>query len=993
MPKPKISIRKPTLQEVIEKVTGKKTPLRDLDYSERLDILRQIESDKLKIKAIDAKWYDVLDSRFHVLEYRLDEYQCKESETNFDDFDSFFKYVEGDIYSSTCFYGYKFTPEQIQHYGIKENQINFRSFITKTIDDDLIQSPADLQKGTIAPAIKKWVDSRPLPTCRKEYEKVNKLFKDKFGRLVRFEDWIFLSMMIEKDAEVLKPVLMEIASEHQLYCPITLEFIMLTYGADAARFVLEKYHGNFTKDTINRRKRAFRKTLDQYENGSLRIIRNSSYDAQLGLYYVDERIDNGRTLLPLTARNYFSNFDAFVNFLHGDLRNANLGMSPIPMETILKFETDSRTTLPPDDKGTNRTHKQYDGRLFKAEMELLNDEGKTIWASEFKSRFFFDFIHYLKGDLSGSDFSKLDRWDRIKDIPGINIDDLKISEEFPIRQSSFEWSPYEIANKEQIERNESQTSQCLALSRESGGRFFERTRGIGYISDIHLENRLHLRNCTTIGQMKDECRKIANELADQAKDFNLFAGDIAHDVGIYQTFINQLGTGIAWKNCFFTLGNHELWAFPEKTINEITDIYRQMLRKANPSHFHLVQNSLFYLKRSGDGPTWNEISESELGSISPNELRDRTKQSRLIIFGGIGFTDAQSDFNANNMVYGKTLTRYQELAENAKFQTLYQKVVETLGDRALIIMTHMPIHEWGSDVKPVNGVVYLYGHNHENDFEDDGSVRIYHDNQIGYNGKEVKIKSLPFETGYDYFDDYGDGIYQISVKDYLEFYRGIGESIQCVDKGQTITMVKRNKTYMFFGRNWKNELCLMNGGAKRLIEQRPIEYYFDRLDNYCQSIKLFLHNYDECQVQLANEVKAIGGSGRIHGTIIDIDFFNHLSLDPLSGKIVPYFALSTCDVTTYPTIEKLLRENCGPQYKTYLANRNERNELILYKGAIIKPSEVDTDEMYRASRVMRSLQYATRHNVIRIWNDKLADRPSKDLGRQIVAGLIGNDKS
>ena len=985
----KISIRKPTLQDVIEKITGKKAPLRDLDELERFHVLKHIESNRLKIKAIDAKWYDVLDDRFHVLEYRLDGYKCKESEVIFDNFDSFFKYVEGDIYCSACFYEYKFTPEQIKRYGINEGQINFQSFVAKTIDDDLIRSPADLKKEAIAPAIKKWINERPLPTNQKEYENSHRLFKEKFGSLNYEEDRIFLSMLIEKDAQGIKPVLMEIASEHQP-CPlISLEFIMLTYGADAASVVLEKYHGNYTKNTINQKKRAFKKTLDQYENGSLKIIKECGYKDQFGFYYVDRRLDDGRPHLPSIRRNYFTDFNTFVSFLDGDLRNANLGMSPIPKETILQFRTDSQTTLPPAEKGTNRICKKYNGQLFKVETELLNDEGKTIRKAEFESRFFFDFVHYLKSDISGSDLSQLKWAKHIKNIPGIRADNIHIASQDTLNPSLF-FSPYLPSVKEKIESDESKTSQSLLAARNFEGTL-EKWTGTTYISDIHLENRFLERGCRTVEDAEKVCREIVNGL--QMSNNNLFVGDIAHDVEFYRYFIGRLAVTKEYGNSFFVLGNHELWGFPDKTIDQIADYYRKILQEADPERFHLVQNSLFYRKRGIDGQTWNKIEENELNAIAPGELRARTRQSDLIIFGGIGFTDEHSNFNADNLVYGKTLTRDQELSENKKFQMLYRKVVETLGDRSLIIMTHMPIHEWGGGVKPKSGVIYLYGHNHQNDFEDDGNIRIYHDNQIGYNGKEVKFKILPFETGYDYFDDYGDGIYQINVQDYVEFYRGIGEHIQCTDKGQTITMVKRNKTYMFFGRNYKNELCLMNGGAKKLIEQRPIEYYFDRLDAYCQSIKLFLSNYEACQTQLAKEIKTIGGSGRIHGTIIDIDFFNHLSLDPISGKITPYFASSITDFKPYPTIEKLLKEECSHFHKTYLTKKGTKNELALIKGAVTNPNQVDAAEMYRTSRIMRSLQYTTRHNIIRIWNDELASNVSKDLGRQIVAGLIETTKT
>ncbi len=223
----------------------------------------------------------------------------------------------------------------------------------------------------------------------------------------------------------------------------------------------------------------------------------------------------------------------------------------------------------------------------------------------------------------------------------------------------------------------------------------------------------------------------------------------------------------------------------------------------------------------------------------------------------------------------------------------------------------------------------------------------------------------------DYFR-HQDGIFSLDVKSYKKFYRALGETIHCQDKGQPIIMLKKNQTYMFFTYNARHRLCLLSGGSKKKIDTKPLEYYYALMDDYCRSLKLFLAQYEQYLSQLSEQVKSIGGSGRIHGTIIDIDFYNHLSLDPFSGKIIPYYALNTVSLTLYPTIENLLASQCPRQYQQYLANPG----LIPYSGEmIVKPAEVDPKAMYQASRIMKGLQYATKHNVIRIWNDELAKNP------------------
>lgn len=224
----------------------------------------------------------------------------------------------------------------------------------------------------------------------------------------------------------------------------------------------------------------------------------------------------------------------------------------------------------------------------------------------------------------------------------------------------------------------------------------------------------------------------------------------------------------------------------------------------------------------------------------------------------------------------------------------------------------------------------------------------------------------------DYFHQHPDGIFSLDVKSYKKFYLALGETIHCQDKGQPIIALKKNQTYMFFAYNARHRLCLLSGGSKKKIDTKPLEYYYALMDDYCRSLKLFLAQYEQYLSQLSEQVKSIGGSGRIHGTIIDIDFYNHLSLDPFSGKIIPYYALNTVSLTLYPTIENLLETQCPRLHKQYLANPG----LIPYSGEmIVKPAEIDPKAMYQASRIMKGLQYATKHNVIRIWNDELAKNP------------------
>ena len=68
--------------------------------------------------------------------------------------------------------------------------------------------------------------------------------------------------------------------------------------------------------------------------------------------------------------------------------------------------------------------------------------------------------------------------------------------------------------------------------------------------------------------------------------------------------------------------------------------------------------------------------------------------------------------------------------------------------------------------------VYVSGHTHRNVFYDDGAIRVYAENQIGYHNDNVHLRSFLLDGKYDYFTDYKDGIYEITKEEYQDFMHG-----------------------------------------------------------------------------------------------------------------------------------------------------------------------------------------------------------------------------
>ena len=127
---------------------------------------------------------------------------------------------------------------------------------------------------------------------------------------------------------------------------------------------------------------------------------------------------------------------------------------------------------------------------------------------------------------------------------------------------------------------------------------------------------------------------------------------------------------------------------------------------------------------------------------------------------------------------------------------------------------------------------------------------------------------------YDIFQFYNDGKYVVTREKYQDFY--IGQKIEMTfsnTKG-IIYMLKRNGIYCFILKN-EDKLYLLDGG-KQVRLNNDLDYYYDNLPIYAQNIERLIGKYNNALKIISEKIKKIGGSGKIHGCIVDIDFFNHI---------------------------------------------------------------------------------------------------------------------
>jgi hypothetical protein len=254
---------------------------------------------------------------------------------------------------------------------------------------------------------------------------------------------------------------------------------------------------------------------------------------------------------------------------------------------------------------------------------------------------------------------------------------------------------------------------------------------------------------------------------------------------------------------------------------------------------------------------------------------------------------------------------------------------------------------------------------------------------VGYKASEVYLKNFYVDKEYDYFSNYDDNIYEITLEQYREFYRAKNILMNCNRKGKYYMLKKKGYyCFLFYGRDnfrRKTGLFLLNGGELVSLLSKDISYYFNQMDEVINILRKPLDKYSEIQGAIADQIKKIGGSGFIHGAIVDIDYFNHIYINPNDLTITPYWAQNVVYKKAYKNIPSLLKAECPMLYLKYVRSitTDKENELIILDKAEIdlKPVLYLETDIYRASRELKKLQRVNK-GILTKWIDGIEDNRS-----------------
>ena len=175
---------------------------------------------------------------------------------------------------------------------------------------------------------------------------------------------------------------------------------------------------------------------------------------------------------------------------------------------------------------------------------------------------------------------------------------------------------------------------------------------------------------------------------------------------------------------------------------------------------------------------------------------------------------------------------------------------------------------------------------------------------------------------------------------------------------------------MFVLQNKYGKLFIMNGGSIKGLERQDIDYYFQNMENVIAYMQPSLTKYGEYQKQIADDIKSIGGYGTIHGAIIDIDWFNHIYVNPIDGKLTAYWARDIKFKKVYSDIPTLLHSEHPELYAKYLyliKGKSTSNETTFKKASLVEAPKLylETD-IYVASREIKKMQKVN-DKILSIW--------------------------
>lgn len=935
---------------------------------------------KKRIRKTESRGYDVISKKFYakeIVRFKVNaRVICFDETLIFDTFAAFYAYLRGKIYERSCYYQYVFSDEEIEIYKLKLDKIDSMKPRTFTIDEWLERAEAErrarydeteLRMMQVRETIRQFCQNGDLPGLKEVARSYH------YGPKGNVPEDFFFWQFVRGCPEAREKILANVQTFRIL---IDEGVLCILYGT---KDVLEAYASLPEQtSTIAKKMNRIKDIERELQRGRYKKFNRKYFDENTHCYCVSEIIwfECKRVVAPrrIELRLFFDSFEEFCEYIGDDLSDCDLSKALNLQFDLDGFRYNENTRIP---TGMAKlpisvtVEKKYGedscGKpTFFATAMKKDARGLLIDKEEFSFEYFSDFCCFLKNDLSGADLLLCDGLENLIDISNIDFAGAKIS------SSVCEKIGLPLSGRKCVFLADAsdalKPAEEMALEPQKTPMLLTGEIPVFYISDLHLEHRLLNAECVSENDCELEILKIVDTfkkdlefyepltcLVDLGSPWLLIGGDLASTPWLFRLFLKRLKEKVR-AHIVVCLGNHELWGFPGKTVDEIVFEYESICEQEGVL---LLHNELLVAK-SDDNIF--KIPLRELLTLPSEQLKEKAENGRLFIYGGLGFAGENQVYNANSGLYRGVVSREDEILQSNLIDAGYQKVIECFREDNLALFTHMPLRDWSSTPNHKEGIVYVSGHDHHNRFYDDGDIRMYADNQVGYKNLQPHLKCFCLNGERDCFRHYEDGIHLITADEYREFYNGKNQHIVFNRPINRLYMLKKKGYYCFIHENSKGALTILNGGQSVFLRKRGIPYYYENMDRMIAFVEEPLSKYQTQQREIAEAVKAIGGSGHIHGAIIDIDYFNHIFLNPNDMKKTAYFAWDIIEKYVYSSVPALLEAQCPKLFANYsnlLSEDKTQVQSIAPRGRKnLRKQPVgyyDTD-IYKASRTLRKMQ-------------------------------------
>ena len=540
-------------------------------------------------------------------------------------------------------------------------------------------------------------------------------------------------------------------------------------------------------------------------------------------------------------------------------------------------------------------------------------------------------------------------------------------------------------------------------------------RDIYYISDVHLPEHIkkNFPNGATDKEIKEYIVNVVDNMFTEKiiKELSLgyswlyfiFGGDISSIFEIsklfYTEFMSRLNDLKQKKesvlfSVYSILGNHEYWDF--NSVEDCQKTYQDLFDSLGIS---FLNDTIDYFGEYR-GPT--KRVDRKLVDITKNDpsySKEVRKMANIVIVGGTGFAGFNDKFNADNGLYRIAIDRKKEIELTKKWIETYKKAYEIAknSDCKLIVLTHNPVDDWQGNKNIKSSCVYIFGHTHKNGEYRDESMDTYviYDNQIGYRKKDIKFKRAYIFALNNPYVELKNGYYETNLDDYLLFNRYVGERIDgtsfiekaLMKENSKMYVIKHNDYYGFFISS-KSGISICQGGKTKKINRKGhIGGVYNDFAAMIDTYLVKLTPFRNVQEEISDFVKSFGGTGRIHGCIVDISGLNHIMLNPFDKSLTYYYSPEYGTIQRYESLYGLLADKDKYLLNGYVEKMGVSKNvgIIPFNNKSLEKSYLEVidikNSIYAFSNRLEALQRLFDKKVLREWNDDLLNGGDNDLLR------------